>query len=174
MSPIRSTPLRAASLAPEVYRELHQLAESLVRSRRHDSPQPTSLIHEAYLRLSKPARSRFESHSHFVASAARAMRCVLVDEARRRQALKRGGGREVLLVDDSLVVAACEDPELLALDEALEQLAELDSFKSQIIELRHFGGLSVEETAAVLDVSSPTVKRHWALAKAWLFREIRK
>ena len=159
----------------ETYAELHRLAEHYVRREAHKSVQATELIHEAYLRLAKDASPRFENRPHFVAIAAIAMRRLLVERARARAAVKRGGAAhvQVTLNDALLAGRAVADPiDVLALDAALEALARQDPQQARIVELRYFGGLSVEETAEALDISAATVKRQWTFAKAWLLRAL--
>jgi RNA polymerase sigma factor (TIGR02999 family) len=163
-------------LIPLVYTELRRQA---ARHLRRESPghtlQTTDLIHEAYLRLVDQKNVRWQNRTHFFAIAAQLMRRILVDQARRRHRAKRGGTAVALPLEEGLAVAAEEsDADLLALDEALTRLAALDLRQSQIVELRCFSGLSIEETAAVLRVSLTTVKDDLSLAKAWLRREMRK
>ena len=137
--------------------------------------QPTALVHEAFLRLASD-QGRFESRAHFLGVAAGAMRRVLVDHARGRNAQKRGSGATLVTVhdlDDLPLPAASEDLDLVVLDDALSRLSVLDARQGQIVELRFFGGLTVEETATVLDISPATVKREWAMAKAWLYPRVR-
>jgi RNA polymerase sigma factor (TIGR02999 family) len=156
---------------PLVYSELHRLAQSYLQRERSDhSMQATALVNEAYLRLVDAQRVRWENRAHFFAISARVLRQILVDFARRRSYQKRGGGMRPLSLDATLIVGESPDDNLAALDEALERLAEIDARKSQVVELRFFGGLSVEETAEVLKVSAETVKRDWRLAKSWLKR----
>lgn len=158
-------------LLPVIYSELHALAEAVLqRSRKVDSTRTTSLINEVYLRLAQRGM-RFRDRAHFLGLAARAMRSVLVDRVRRAGAAKRGGGRTTVTLDDALVPAD-DAPDLLALHEALLRLSEFDQRKSRIVELRFFGGLSVEEAAEVLALSPATVKREWTVAKAWLLKEL--
>jgi RNA polymerase sigma-70 factor (ECF subfamily) len=162
------------SLIPVVDRELRrQAARHMRRERSGHTLQTTDLIHEAYLRLVDQKQVRWQNRTHFFAVAAQLMRRILVDHARRRHRAKRGGSGIALPLEEGLVVAA-EKPEadLLALDEALTRLAALDVRQSQIVELRCFSGLSIEETAAVLGVSATTVKDDLNMAKAWLRREI--
>ena len=142
----------------------------------HERPgrtmQATALVNEAYLRLIEIKQVRWQDRAHFFAVTARLMRRILVDAARSRRSLKRGAGVRQVPLDDGLVVAPESGQDLVALDDALEALAAVDERKARVIELRFFGGLSVEETAAVLDVSADTVLRDWRLAKAWLLREL--
>jgi len=160
-------------LVPLVYGELHRRARQFLRRERAGhSLQPTALIHEAYLRLvgSKPVD--WHSRSHFYALSSRLMRQVLVDHARSRRRHKRGGGAVPVSFDDACM-GRHQDVDVVRLDEALRALAETDERKSRVIELRFFGGLSVEETANVLEVSPQTVLRDWRLARAWLQREMK-
>lgn len=156
-----------------VYNELHRQA---ARYLRHENPglslQTTDLIHEAYLRLIDQHQVAWQNRLHFFAIAAQVMRRILVDHARSRQAAKRGGSAIRLPLEDAMVVSPGQDLDFVALDEALVRLAEMDTQQTQIVELRFFSGLSVEETAKVLEVSERTVKRDWNVAKAWLRREL--
>ncbi len=165
----------AASLFSLVYDELHRLAAAALRNERRDHTlQPTALVHEAYLRLAGEPDGRWESRAHFLAVAAQAMRRILVDHARGRNALKRGSGWRAEPIDglDLPTLPGDEPIDLLALDEALARLAALDPRQAQVVELRFFGGLTVEETAAVTGLSDRTVKREWQMARAWLRREM--
>lgn len=159
------------TLLPTVYEELHQLAAAVLqRCRPTNSAHTTSLIHDAYMRLA--ARGiKFRDRSHFLCVAARAMRYVLIDRARRNNAIKRGGGRTTLTLEDT-PAPAIDDELMLAVEDALTRLAAFDERKSRIVELRFFGGLSVEESADILGVSAATIKREWTLARAWLCREV--
>jgi RNA polymerase sigma factor (TIGR02999 family) len=161
-------------LLPVVYQELRRLAQHYLRQERPDHTlQATALVHEAYLKLIDTRNVEWQDRAHFFAVAAQVMRHALVDAARQRRAQKRGGGHKLPL-DEALSVPGGEKGvDLLALDEALERLAEIDPQQSRIIELRYFGGLSVEETAEALGVSPRTVKREWRVARAWLHQEIR-
>ena len=160
-------------LIPLVQPELHRLAHHYMsRERAGHTLQTTALINEAYLRLADNSRPSWQSRSHFVAAAAQLMRRIMVDHARERLALKRGGGALRVTLDESAWVTANRSEELLALDEALERLTALDPRKSQIVELRYFGGLTAEETADFLKLSLRTVEREWNMAKAWLYREL--
>lgn len=157
-----------------VYDELRRMAAGALRHERRDHTlQPTALVHEAYLRLAHEPDARWESRAHFLAVAAQAMRRILVDHARTRNAHKRGRGAIRLTFEEVEPVAASveSDVDLVALDQALERLAALDVRQGRIVELRFFGGLTVEETAAVIGVSARTVKREWQMARAWLKRE---
>ena len=158
-------------LVPLVHSELRRLARRYMRRERAGHTlQTTALIHEAYLRLVDAQGVDWQSRAHFFAIAARVMRRVLVDFARERGYRKRGGGRCRVTLDESLLIAHAPDADLVALDDALNALSEVDARKSRAIELRFFGGLSIEEAAVVLEVSPETVKRDCRLAKAWLLR----
>jgi RNA polymerase sigma-70 factor, ECF subfamily len=160
-------------LLPIVYEELRQLASSYMRAERRDHLlQTTALVHEAYLRLVDHPDLNYETSSHFFAAAAQVMRHVLVDYARARLRAKRGGGLPPLPLEDVAVISPDRAEELIAVDSALESLMAFDQRKGRIFELRHFAGLSVEEAAQVLNVSSATVARDWRMAKAWLRRAI--
>jgi RNA polymerase sigma-70 factor (ECF subfamily) len=160
-------------LMPLVYGELRRLAHQCMgRERRGHTLQTSALINEAYLRLVDQRNIPWQSRAHFFGIAARLMRQILVDYARRRGYAKRGGDARRVSLDEALAVSEERAAEVVALDEALESLAEFDPRKARIVELRFFGGLSIEETAAVLGVSAGTVMRDWTLAKAWLRREM--
>lgn len=164
----------AAKLIPLVYEELHQVAENRLRLERPDHTlQPTALVHEAYLKLVAQRDVNWQSRAHFFAVASRLMRRILVDYARGRLRAKRGGRQPKLPLDKVFVISPGRCDELLALDESLERLSRLDARQSRIVELRFFGGLTVEEAARVLDVSPKTVKREWSIAKAWLYGELK-
>jgi RNA polymerase sigma factor (TIGR02999 family) len=163
-----------AALFDVLYAELRKLAEGAMRRERADHTlQPTALVHETYVRLADDA-GRFENRAHFFGVAASAMRRVLVDHARARGALKRGGGEAFVAVDDldTLPGTPAGTVDLVSLDDALSKLSALDARQARVVELRFFGGLSVEETAALLDLSPRTVKREWQMARAWLRREL--
>ena len=162
-----------AALFDALYRELRRLAEGVMRAERaNHTLQPTALVHEVFLRLASDD-ARFESRAHFLGVAASAMRRVLVDHARAHGAQKRGGGSTLVAVDlDALPGPTTDEVDLVVLDDALSRLAALDSRQGQIVELRFFGGLSVEETAVVVGVSERTIKREWQMSRAWLRREI--
>lgn len=161
-------------LAPLIYSELQRLARRFMRREYAQQTLETgALINEAYLRLADWKNARWENRAHFYGVASQIMRRVLVDSARARGYQKRGGGVRPISLDDAVVASPDRAPELLALDDALGRLAQLDPRKEKVVELRFFGGLSVEETAGVLNVSPFTVIRDWNFAKAWLHREIR-
>jgi RNA polymerase sigma-70 factor, ECF subfamily len=160
------------ALMPLVYAELRNLARGLLRRERDGHTlQPTALVHEAYLRLVRES-SGYNNRIHFLGAAATAMRRVLVDHARRRRAVKRGRGERTLDLDRSLDYGIDPGVDLLALDQALGRLAERWPTPAKVIELRYFGGLSVAESAELLGVAPITVKRHWAFARVWLYREL--
>ena len=160
-------------LTPLVEAELRRLARGYMRrERRGHTLQTTALVNEAFLRLTDARRVRWQDRAHFLGISARLMRRVLVDHARSRGYRKRGGGAERVTLEEGLVTSPEPTVDVLALDRALEALAAVDDRKSRVIELRFFGGLSVEETAEVLHVSRDTVKRDWRLAKLWLLREL--
>jgi RNA polymerase sigma factor (TIGR02999 family) len=160
-------------LTPQVYRELHRAAKRCMQCERDGHTlQTTGLINELYLRLTDLKRIDWQSRAHFFALCARQMRRILTDQARARQSHKRGGGAQAVSLDAALAVSAQSHPDVLAVDDALNALAKIDTRKCQVVELRFFGGLSVEETAVVLGVSPDTVVRDWRLAKAWLLREL--
>ena len=165
-------PQALAAVVPLVYEELRSLAHRYLRNQRRDHTlQSTALVHEAYLRLSKQKDLHFEHANQFFALAALIMRQVLVDYARSRQATKREAGWKLSL-DDCASLLRGKSIELIALDDALKGLADLDAEQSKIVELRFFGGLSIKETAAVLGISPATVKRHWTSARIWLHHEL--
>jgi len=163
----------ADDLMAEVYGELHILAERyLLGERRGHTLQPTALIHEAYLKLAGGDAAKWTSRGHFLAVAARAMRQVLVTHAHRHRAAKRGRGWQQLALDDVVALFEAQSVDLIALDEALRRLAEIDALQARIVELRFFGGLSMESVADVLDLSLRTAEREWSIARAWLRRAL--
>ncbi len=162
-------------LLPLVYAELRRLADSQLRNERPGHTlQSTALVHEAYLRLVGQKDAQWQNRAHFFAVAARVIRRILVDHARARSAAKRGLGVAKLSLDEALLVEDKREWELVALDDALNRLAELDEQQSRVVELRFFTGLSVVETAEALGISAATVKRDWATARAWLMREVER
>ena len=162
-------------LLPVVYGELRKLASSYLRRERvGHTLQPTALVHEAYMRLVDQTQVQWQNRAHFFGVAAQMMRRILVDHARAHEAEKRGGEFQKLSLDENIDVSGERDVNLVALDDALNLLAEVDPQKMKIVELRFFGGLSVEETAEVLGVSAPTVKRQWRMAKAWLYGQVKR
>jgi RNA polymerase sigma factor (TIGR02999 family) len=162
-------------LMPLIYNELHRLARHYMRRERPDHTlQATSLVNEAYLRLIDVNRVEWRNRAHFLALAAQMMRRILVESARNRQRQKRGGGAVHVNLDDVQELPDSKEHELVALSDALSDLATLDARMSRVVELRFFGGLTVDETAHVLNISPETVMRDWKTAKAWLLREIRR
>ncbi len=160
-------------LMPLVYEELRRLAGARLRGERADHTlQATAIVHEAYIRLVDQTRVEWRNRAHFFAIAARLIRRILVDHARRRCAQKRGGGDVRVTLDEQLVAPAMREIDLVALDDAMRELAELDPELSGLVELRFFGGLTIRETAESLGVSAATVKREWATARAWLHQRI--
>jgi RNA polymerase sigma factor (TIGR02999 family) len=162
-----------AQLMPEVHGELHRIARRCMRGERAGhSLQATALVNEAYVRLVDTRQVRWQDRTHFLAVSARLMRRVLVDHARARLYQKRGGGAPKLTLTDGLAGSDEQPHDVIALHDALDALAKFDERKSRVVELRFFGGLTVEETAHVLGVSADTIMRDWKLAKVWLLREI--
>ncbi|MBC6952959.1 MAG: RNA polymerase subunit sigma [Leptolyngbya sp. PLA2] len=166
-------PRASAELLPLVYEELRRLARARLGAEAPGQTlQPTALVHEAYLRLVGDAELQWNSRGHFFGAAALAMRRILVERARHRKRLKHGGGRKRVELTDHAMVAEPPPDDLLALDEALERLAAIDSRKARVVMLRYFAGLSIEETAAALEVAPATVKADWAFSRAWLHRAL--
>jgi RNA polymerase sigma factor (TIGR02999 family) len=162
-------------LMPLVYEELRRMANHYLRNeRRGHTLQTSALVNEAYLRLVDHENIAWQNRAHFFGVAAQAMRRILVDHARTRNYQKRGGGAHYVSLDEAATLARDRAAELIALDEALQELAKMDPRKCRVVELRYFGGLSIEETAEALGVSIPTVTRDWNTAKAWLMREMMK
>ena len=161
------------ALVPLVYDELRRVARNyLKQEKQNHTLSSTALVHEAYLRLVTQKEVTWQNRAHFFGVAAQMMRRILVDHARHHSYAKRGGGALTLALDEALATPKRRDLDLVALDDALNTLAKLDERQSRMVELRFFGGLSIEETSEVLGVSAPTVKREWASARAWLYREI--
>jgi RNA polymerase sigma-70 factor (ECF subfamily) len=166
-------PLALEQLTPLVYAELRKLARvHLSRERNAQTIRPTELVHEAYLRLVAQDHVNFESRHHFFGVAAHLMRRILADHFRKKNSQKRGGGAPVLLLDEALAVGEGKDRAIVALDDAMTALTQFDERKCKVIELRFFGGFSVEETAQALDISVATVGREQRLAEAWLAKEV--
>jgi len=160
-------------LMPLVYAELHRLAKRYMgHEHAGHSLQTSALVNEAYLRLVEAHGVRWQNRAHFFAVSAQIMRRILVDFARSRQNLKRGGGALQITLDEGLIISPDSGADLLALDEALKKLGILNARQSKVVELRYFGGLNEEEVAAALNVSSRTVRHDWSLARAWLYREL--
>jgi RNA polymerase sigma factor (TIGR02999 family) len=166
-------PQAATELLPLVYTELRKLAAAkMAREAPGQTLQPTALVHEAWLRVSGPGQENYQNRAHFFGAAAEAMRRILIDNARRKHALRHGGGQARVELEEADIAAPVNDEQLLAVHEALDQLAAEEPAKAELVKLRFFVGLSVEEAAEVLGISVPTVKRHWAYAKAWLYRQM--
>lgn len=167
-------PKAAAALLPLVYEELRRVAAArMANGAPGHTLQPTALVHEAWLRLvGNDGEVQFQNRSHFFAAAAEAMRHILIDDARRKKALRHGGGQQRVDANDLEIAAPAEDDELLAVNDALDRLAQMDPAKAELVKLRYFVGLTIEEAAAALGISEPTAKRRWALTRAWLFNEI--
>ncbi len=164
-----------SALLPVVYQELRRVAAGYLRRERPGQTlQATALVHEAYLRLLREQQVSWQNRAHFCAIAANSMRQILVERARARNAAKRGGGLHRITLDDAVAPAQADDAalDIDALDQALTRLATLDAQQARLVELRYFGGLTIDETAEVLGVSPATVKRSWVVAKAWLRKEL--
>ncbi|HMB92628.1 MAG TPA: ECF-type sigma factor [Rhodothermales bacterium] len=160
-------------LLPLVYEQLRKMAhQQRLRWQGQATLNTTALVHEAYMRLSDGAQLDLESRLHFMRVAAKAMRYILLDHAKAKKRLKRGGDQQRVPFEEALAVSEAEAEELLALDEALKRLEKVNERQSQIIECRFFGGMTIDDTAHALGVSAPTVKRGWAMARAWLYREM--
>ena len=165
----------AEKLLPIVYEELRRVAASkMAHQAINQTLQPTALVHEAWLRLAgNDAAAQFTGRTHFFAAAAEAMRHILIDRARRKQARRHGGGQIRVDADEVEIAAPAKDDELLAVNDALDRLAMVDPEKADLVKLRYFVGMTIEEVATALGISEPTAKRRWSLARAWLFNEIR-
>jgi len=162
-------------ILPLVYDELRRISSKYLSNEyRKNTFQTTELVHEAYIKLIGNQQISWQSRAHFYGIAARTMRQILVDSARKRKSRKRGSGSTKLSLDDVQVVAGESDDQILALDEALKKLEEVEPRSSKVVELRYFSGLTIEETAELLNISPATVKRDWQFAKAWLYREIQQ
>jgi RNA polymerase sigma factor (TIGR02999 family) len=175
LSAIENGDARAADeLLPLVYAELRKLAaHKMSNESPHQTLQPTALVHEAWIRLvGGEAEKQFANRAHFFAAAAEAMRRILIDNARRKRAIRHGGGQHRENIDDHDFAAKTSDDELLAINEALDKFAAQDKQKAELVKLRFFVGLTIEEAADVLGISAPTAKRYWTFARAWLYREI--
>ena len=167
--------LSASELMSIAYRELRRLAAfRMAQELPGQTLNPTALVHDAWLRLRRQPNCHFANRAHFFSAAAEAMRRILIERARHRQARRHGGDIERVELVESRVIAPQPDEELLAVNEALDRLAAHDPQKAELVKLRYFVGLTIEETAAVMGISEPTVKRHWAYARAWLFRELQR
>jgi RNA polymerase sigma factor (TIGR02999 family) len=160
-------------LLPQIHAELRKLAAGYLRKERPSHTlQPTALVNEAFIKLVDQRAVKWQNRAHFFGIAAQAMRRILVDHARAHGATKRGGGERQVALDDALAISGGVDIDVLALDEALTRLASIDPQQSRVVELRYFGGLTMEETAEVMQISPATVGREWRMAKAWLFAEL--
>src|SRR2546423_15637353 len=163
----------AEALLPLVYQELRKLAaHKMANEAPGQTLQPTALVHEAWLRLTEKENVRWAGRAHFFGAAAEAMRRILIDKARRKRAIRHGGGQERVEIEESELAATADDERLLAINDALEKFAAIDKEKAELVKLRYFVGLTLEQAAEVLSVSLATAKRHWAYARAWLFREL--
>jgi RNA polymerase sigma factor (TIGR02999 family) len=171
----RGDPRAAEELLPLVYDELRKLASHKMA---HEQPgntlQPTALVHEAWLRLIGDGNQQWNSRNHFFMAAAECMRRILIERARQKSRLKRGGGQQRVPLEELDLATNADSETLLLVDEALQKLAAHDPGKARLVELRFFGGLSLKEAAPVLGISEPTAKRHWSYARAWLFQEIER
>src|SRR3989442_12444605 len=165
----------ADELLPLVYEELRKLAAHRMGNGALGQPlQPTALVHEAWLRLVGGENPKFEGRAHFFGAAAEAMRRILIERARRKRALRHGGGQQRVNVEDVEISAVTEDDQLLAVNDALDKLATRDKAKADLVKLRYFVGLTIEEAAQMLGISEPTAKRWWTYSRAWLYNEIKK
>ena len=167
-------PKAAGELLPLVYDELRRVAAArMADSAPGHTLQPTALVHEAWLRLvGQDSEAQFQNRTHFFTAAAEAMRHILIDHARRKQALRHGGGQQRVELDELRIAAPAADDELLAVDEALDRLAQVDPAKAELVKLRYFVGMTFAEAAAALGISELAAKRRWALTRAWLFHEL--
>lgn len=171
----RGRPAAVSQLIPLVYNELRRLAAHYLQGQRPDHTlQATALVHEAYLRLVAQPERTWQNRAHFIGVAAQLMRCILIDYARGRQTEKRGRAPQKVPLEETLLFSEEQSDELLAIDDALRRLAQIDARQSRIVELRFFGGLTVEETAELLGTSPKTVKRDWSTARAWLYHQVKK
>ncbi|HTR43486.1 MAG TPA: sigma-70 family RNA polymerase sigma factor [Pseudomonadales bacterium] len=164
----------ADELLPLVYKELRRLAANrMARENSDHTLQPTALVHEAWLRLAGNERLKWDGRAHFFGAAAEAMRRILVDRARRKSALRHGGGRQRMDLQEADIAAPDDSEQLIAVNDALEKLTAKDKPKADLVKLRYFADMTLEEAAKILGISEPTAKRQWAFAKAWLHREIK-
>ena len=164
----------AGELLPLVYEDLRKLAaHRMAQEAQGQTLQPTALVHEAWLRLTGNEDVKWEGRAHFFGAAAEAMRRILIENARRKRALRHGGGQQRLDIQEVEIAAATKDEELLAVDDALERFSALDKQKAELVKLRYFVGLTIEEAAGILGISTATAKRWWTYAQAWLYQETR-
>jgi RNA polymerase sigma-70 factor, ECF subfamily len=171
----RGDPQAASKLIPVVYEELRRLAASYMRRERpNHTLQATALVHEAYVKLLQQRSVDWQGRAHFFGIAAQLMRRILIDHARGQLRQKRGGEHQKISLDEALVFSEQQSAEMLAVDESLQRLEKVDPRQARVVELRFFGGMSVEETAEVLKVSAKTIKRDWSVARAWLYADIKK
>ncbi len=171
----RGDPKAAEELLPLVYEELRRLAaHKMANEAPGQTLQPTALVHEAWLRLAGGEAVKWDSRAHFFGAAAEAMRRILIDNARRKKALRHGGGLQRLDIQEVEIPALANDEELLAMNEALEAFAKHDPQKTELVKLRYFAGLTIAHTAELLHISEATAKRHWTYARAWLFSEMQR
>jgi RNA polymerase sigma factor (TIGR02999 family) len=169
----KGDPVAADELLPLVYHELRKLAaHRMANEAPGQTLQPTALVHEAYLRLVGDEDKKWAGRAHFFAAAAEAMRRILIDNARRKRAQRHGGGQQRVDVEDVDIAADADDEQLLAINEALDRLAAGDKVKAELVKLRYFVGMTIEEAAQILGISEPTAKRYWTYARAWLYEEI--
>jgi RNA polymerase sigma factor (TIGR02999 family) len=168
-------PRNAEKLLPLVYEELRRLAaQKMAREAPGQTLQPTALVHEAWMRLAGSEEQTWENRAHFFGAAAEAMRRILVDNARRKRARRHGGGQQRVEIEAMEIAAPTADDELLTVNDALEQFALIEKEKAELVKLRFFAGLKIEEAARILDISVPTAKRWWAYARAWLYQQTRQ
>jgi RNA polymerase sigma factor (TIGR02999 family) len=167
-------PNAAGELLPLVYGELRKLAASrMANESPNQTLQPTALVHEAWLRLGGDQHMKWSGRAHFFGAAAEAMRRILIDNARRKQALRHGGGQQRIDIDDLEIAAPAKEDELFAVNAALEEFAKIDGQKAELVKLRYFVGLTIEECAEILEISIPTAGRWWRYARAWLYQRIK-
>jgi RNA polymerase sigma factor (TIGR02999 family) len=166
-------PQAADELLPLVYEQLRELAsQRMAREAPGQTLQPTALVHEAWLRLIGNQRVQWEGRAHFFGAAAEAMRRILINNARRKRAIRHGGGQQRVSLEETEIAGSAKDDEMLAVNEALEKLAARDTTKAELVKLIYFVGLTIPEAASILGISEPTAKRHWSYARAWLFSTI--
>jgi RNA polymerase sigma factor (TIGR02999 family) len=171
----RGDAMAADELLPLVYEQLRRLADQkMSKEQPGQTLQPTALVHEAYIRLVGSDNRQWSGRTHFFAAAAEAMRRILIDNARRKQRLKHGGRQQKVELNDAEIVIGAPSDDLIALDEALEMLAKKDKVKADLVKLRYFAGLTLEQAAGLLDLPERTAKRYWAHARAWLFRQVNR
>jgi len=170
----KGDPKAADELLPLVYQELRKLAAAkMANESPNQTLQPTALVHEAWLRLTGNENVKWDGRAHFFGAAAEAMRRILIDNARRKKAVRHGGDQQRVDIAEVEIAATTKDDELLAINEALEKFTAFDKQKAELVKLRYFGGLTLEEAAEVLGISAPTAKRWWAYSRAWLFQHLK-